>query len=1073
MTTIFISYSDRDAQLAEQMAEWLKDWGYDHSAIGFDKHAGVNVGDNWEANLHREMQRSQGVILILTQNWTESKWCFGEFLYARAQGKAIFPIVFAPLGDGHINSSIPFIDLTQDRTMGLEYLRKTLAKIAYAPPEGFSSNNNRPAFPGLASFEEEDAGVFFGRDDEIQSVIERLNASRSLGGVRAFALSSEPGVGCSSLLKAGILSRLRRDNENWIVLPAFRPHQRPVDEFAKSIAQFFGDLVQWKEWAKTIRDSSVEEFLDYLTQKLRDHVNAHNAHILIPVDRAEELFTISDEHSTTQFLQIMKTALQQNMPYFGIFAIRSGHVRMLQDTEAVWNNFEEIKISPLPLNSIEKIIYGPAHAAGLEVEDGLVNEIVNDAQSGGSLPLLAVTLRALFDRDQSSGKLSLLSYKALGNSEAGKNPLENAITAIAEGVISQHEPSSNELDALRDALVRKLVQLGPYRDYEGRPMPLEQLPSKADSLVSGFVEALLLNKTHMGNVRFVEVTHDALFRHWDRLKRWLEEENTTILQMGRQSKGDGTLYLPAPIQSYSVSKKPRKSLHLGKKLGKIAASLVIGALAGISGYYYVDQRSQQNDKRVVGVEVKNKEVAAVTRHKVKQQSAKNLNKSVKTESAQDRQIQGKKEESQKLKDVREKAVKTITRLQAKNDRTSEALNVARQDNAGLLAQLADWHSRFGDPVIGMLLAFEVIEIHKKELKGKLPINDVIEKSLYRALVRQGQFPALEGHTDSVTSAAFNSDGSKVLTTSRDGTSRIWKTKLGRLEVILKGHDGSVYSGAFGSNGRRIVTASEDKTARIWNANNGRELHVLEGHNDAVYRAAYSPDGEKIVTASHDKTAIIWDGLTGEKIRVLNGHDAVVWSAAFSPDNTKIVTASEDRTVRIWSVDTGAAITTLKGHDKPVYYATFSPDGERIATASHDKTIKIWDAKTGKVISTLRGHKDIVMSAAFNKDGQLLVTASFDNTARVWDAKSGEQRFIIDKHKKGVLSAKFSPDSKSIITASEDGTARILRIYQNTNELMKSAKANAPRCLTVKQRKEFHLNPELPKWCSELRKKPYN
>jgi WD40 repeat protein len=68
----------------------------------------------------------------------------------------------------------------------------------------------------------------------------------------------------------------------------------------------------------------------------------------------------------------------------------------------------------------------------------------------------------------------------------------------------------------------------------------------------------------------------------------------------------------------------------------------------------------------------------------------------------------------------------------------------------------------------------------------------------------------------------------------------------------------VNSAAFNPDGSRIVTASDDRTAPIWDAATAKEIAVLRGHDDDVKSAAFSPDGSRIVTASSDKTARIWD-----------------------------------------------------------------------------------------------------------------------------------------------------------------------------------------------------------------------
>ena len=75
----------------------------------------------------------------------------------------------------------------------------------------------------------------------------------------------------------------------------------------------------------------------------------------------------------------------------------------------------------------------------------------------------------------------------------------------------------------------------------------------------------------------------------------------------------------------------------------------------------------------------------------------------------------------------------------------------------------------------------------------------------------------------------------------------------------------MYSAAFSSDGKRIVTASADNTARIWDAVTGEQIdEPLTGHASGdVYSAAFSLDGKRIVTASDDMTARLWDAETGK------------------------------------------------------------------------------------------------------------------------------------------------------------------------------------------------------------------
>jgi WD40 repeat protein len=68
------------------------------------------------------------------------------------------------------------------------------------------------------------------------------------------------------------------------------------------------------------------------------------------------------------------------------------------------------------------------------------------------------------------------------------------------------------------------------------------------------------------------------------------------------------------------------------------------------------------------------------------------------------------------------------------------------------------------------------------------------------------------------------------------------------------HQGAVVSAAFSSDGARVITASWDRTARIWDVATGKPLSPPLEHQDHVHCAAFDADGTRVVTASNDRTA---------------------------------------------------------------------------------------------------------------------------------------------------------------------------------------------------------------------------
>jgi len=84
--------------------------------------------------------------------------------------------------------------------------------------------------------------------------------------------------------------------------------------------------------------------------------------------------------------------------------------------------------------------------------------------------------------------------------------------------------------------------------------------------------------------------------------------------------------------------------------------------------------------------------------------------------------------------------------------------------------------------------------------------------------------------------------------------------------ILRGHKKGVDFASFSPDGKKIVTTSKDETSRIWDANSGRTLRTFEV--GAVCSAIFSPDGKKIVTANYGHGARIWDTESGQQLQTL-------------------------------------------------------------------------------------------------------------------------------------------------------------------------------------------------------------
>ena len=98
------------------------------------------------------------------------------------------------------------------------------------------------------------------------------------------------------------------------------------------------------------------------------------------------------------------------------------------------------------------------------------------------------------------------------------------------------------------------------------------------------------------------------------------------------------------------------------------------------------------------------------------------------------------------------------------------------------------------------------------------------------------------------------------------------TQPRRLGQPLTGHTGSVITVAFSSNGTTLATGSNDGTAILWDLSNRAQPRrlgrPLTGHTGSVFSVAFAPDGTTLATGGTtlaaggtDGTVILWD-LTG-------------------------------------------------------------------------------------------------------------------------------------------------------------------------------------------------------------------
>jgi WD40 repeat protein len=135
--------------------------------------------------------------------------------------------------------------------------------------------------------------------------------------------------------------------------------------------------------------------------------------------------------------------------------------------------------------------------------------------------------------------------------------------------------------------------------------------------------------------------------------------------------------------------------------------------------------------------------------------------------------------------------------------------------------------------------------------------------------------------------------------------RFWDLELGKLVDnggTLTGHEGHVTCVKFCEGGRRVLSSSNDGTVRLWDCISGRCVRKLvEGHTGWVLSCAVTPDGKKAVSGGDDKLLCSWDLYEGKCMEVKLGHQHWISSVDISPNGNLALTGSQDGSVRLWDL----------------------------------------------------------------------------------------------------------------------------------------------------------------------------
>ncbi len=526
---LFVSYADADRAWVEG---YLID-ALEAAGVRCHSEAAFALGVPRVLEFERAVQQSQRTLIILSQAYLADNFSqFADLLvqtYGLESGTwPVIPLILEPVTLPLRLSLLTPLDVTDSagRSEAIERLCAALQRpLPPDPPKPPCP------FPGMVQFGEADSARFFGREQEVQDLLERLRFASLL------TVIGPSGSGKSSLVFAGLLPALRKSGlfgvGTWLV-QSMRPGSAPNQALASLL---HGDLDQ----------------LGPAVAALLEQAGA--ARLLLIVDQFEETFTVAGPEATAFQQALLRLREIPNVCV--LLTVRADFYPELM-TSPLWSivQMQRMEVAPLDANGLRRAIVRSAEQVGVYVEAALVERLVADAAGEpGVLPLLQETLVLLWERLERRC-LPLRAYEALvwpqsaggSASRPDRLGLQVAIARRADAALAGLSPAQQMI--ARRIFIR-LIQFGEGRADTRRQQPLAALRSfdddpaafqqtiacltasrlltlsgaerrgRTNGAIAVSAPSLVVAPAHAAVL--VDIAHEALIAGWPTLRAWLAE----------------------------------------------------------------------------------------------------------------------------------------------------------------------------------------------------------------------------------------------------------------------------------------------------------------------------------------------------------------------------------------------------------------------------------------------------------------------------------------------------------------------------------------------------------------------
>lgn len=413
------------------------------------------------------------------------------------------------------------------------YSQKPIDQPVSAPSD-FSPN----PYQGLNCFYEEDGDRFFGRSSNIEELVKKfLELQDDQNEIRILPIHGPSGSGKSSLVRAGLIPALSKPSlagkypaRVLVLIPNTKPLEKLSTVLARVATNDPVPAAKEREFNLELRQRNADNKFDGLRRLASMLPDIDRSPLIILIDQFEEIYTLcEDQDERNIFVENLLCAASDKAQHVSvILTLRSDFLGMTHQHPQLNQLFSSqgFLVPVMQRDQLEQAITEPAKQAHHELDKATVRSLLNEVDGNevngneGVLPLLQFALFEIWEGlserrtptetlEKIGGVGGALTHKARATYEALSEKEKSIARSLFLSLIEPHEDGKS---TRRRAQITELIT----HDVEENAIR-DTIRRFAQPKVR-----ILVTSCDEQQVEMVEIAHEALIRHWQDLKDWLD-----------------------------------------------------------------------------------------------------------------------------------------------------------------------------------------------------------------------------------------------------------------------------------------------------------------------------------------------------------------------------------------------------------------------------------------------------------------------------------------------------------------------------------------------------------------------